>query len=234
MRKCFSLIELLVVAAIIAILAALLLPSLDAARKRAYTTQCTGNLKQIGFGYLFYSDSNNGLFPVVGWNTNDEIKKLIGAFDADATNEHTWLPGMLCPQATFAFRNNNMSLYSYGANRATIENDGHDDFSMQDVGVWYNGNNNPKRWFNQKRIINPSTKYLIMDAMDWWTAVLDGRSTIAYYRVHAHELGDMKPAFRHNNESINMLFFDGHVRNLGYRVVEFSGDRRTPWCGYVR
>src|SRR6266700_682634 len=50
----FTLIELHVVIAIIAILAAILFPVFAAARERARQTACLSNLKQIGNGLIMY------------------------------------------------------------------------------------------------------------------------------------------------------------------------------------
>lgn len=57
----FTLIELLVVVAIIATLIAILLPSLNAARRAARTTLCAANMRQVGTGWHMYADSSNGV-----------------------------------------------------------------------------------------------------------------------------------------------------------------------------
>lgn len=55
----FTLIELLIVISVIAILAGLLLPALNSARKKAHSIACTSNLKQQGVCFANYASDND-------------------------------------------------------------------------------------------------------------------------------------------------------------------------------
>ena len=60
----FTLVELLVVIGIIALLIAILLPSLSAARESAASLKSLSNLRQLGVGIQQYKNANRGLYPV--------------------------------------------------------------------------------------------------------------------------------------------------------------------------
>lgn len=62
-RRGSSLIELMVVAAIVAVLAAVLLPAARAVRGSAQRAQCLSNLRQIGVAMQTYLSDNRGWYP---------------------------------------------------------------------------------------------------------------------------------------------------------------------------
>jgi prepilin-type N-terminal cleavage/methylation domain-containing protein/prepilin-type processing-associated H-X9-DG protein len=62
-RRGFTLIEMLVVIAILVVLAAILLPVLIGAREVARQTHCASNLQQIGRALESYVDDHDGCYP---------------------------------------------------------------------------------------------------------------------------------------------------------------------------
>jgi prepilin-type N-terminal cleavage/methylation domain-containing protein len=59
----FTLVELLVVIGIIAVLIAILLPTLTRARENAKRTACAAQLRQLGIAVMSYAADNKGLLP---------------------------------------------------------------------------------------------------------------------------------------------------------------------------
>ena len=95
-RSAVTLVELLVVMAIIGILTAMLFPAVNAARESGRRTACMNNLRQIGIGMAAHA-SRQGAYctGAFHWSTDGCVTEL--GWVADAVNAEIPVGKMLCP-----------------------------------------------------------------------------------------------------------------------------------------
>jgi prepilin-type N-terminal cleavage/methylation domain-containing protein len=98
-RQAFTLVELLVVVAIIGILIALLLPAISRARESARNTECKNNLRQFGTGLHIFADRDPQERLCTGaWDGSRDGCMEVWGWVADQVNIGTAIPAsMMCP-----------------------------------------------------------------------------------------------------------------------------------------
>lgn len=101
-RSGFTLIELLVVISIIALLAALLIPAVFAARESARSSQCKSNLRQFGLSmHSFAATDPSGRYCTGAYDFRRDGCPDTWGWVADMVNSGAGLPQkMLCPSST--------------------------------------------------------------------------------------------------------------------------------------
>lgn len=105
-RRGFTLVELLVVVAIIGLLAAILVPVLGRVQARGRTADCTNNLRQIGEGLALYVNSWRGRYPVAARKPSEKKGPSLRLVMADQVEgEEIWR----CPEDETFFASEGLS-----------------------------------------------------------------------------------------------------------------------------
>jgi prepilin-type N-terminal cleavage/methylation domain-containing protein len=98
-----TLIEVLVVIAVLLVFVAFLLPQIAASKRPTQHIQCVNNLKEIGFAYRIWAGDNNDKYPMEISMTNGGTMELAATGNAVATfqimsNELSTPRILICPE----------------------------------------------------------------------------------------------------------------------------------------
>ncbi len=221
----FTLIELLIVIAIIAILAAMLLPSLRMAKEQAHAISCCNNLKQIGYSCYNYSDNfDNYVLPADLGDVGGYRSWINYLYDNVKVKKIFRCPSLSEEQCFDPYGGSDvvdLKRASYVMN--TIESGAWQGApaSISDSSTgWGNNSGNPVKI---TRVKHPSNTLFIMDfvkctpdhsASQWGS---DARSLRSYLETDHGPYGygtDIRDIGWHHNKSFNSLFGDQHVKRV--------------------
>lgn len=188
----FTLMELVVVLALICVLAALLLPALSSARTLALSTRCQSNLRQLYTGLLAYSADHDMEFPKA-YDTATTLSwmKQIAKINSVSGNYLTSTQVCYCP--------------IFGPQWEKVSGG----YGMTSLVVWQpsvHRTDDEARFF-RFRLKRPDGWPLLMDA-----------DAIAVYGLDnpiAAQPTNARYAARHNGWA-NVLMADGHMEKVRY------------------
>jgi len=205
-RRGFTLIEMLIVIAIIALLSALIFPALGRAREGARTKVCLSNMKQLGLGFQQYVQDNGRRYPGAGayqsWNNNGSW--VTGVDNSPLANLTTFVP----TAATADVKRG--AIFSYVKSAAVYVCPSNSDAKTK--GVSYSMNC-AVAFMSDVRVTEPTDVVILVDE--------DKNNDGFFYAVDANSPTNRSTdslTTLHNGGG-NLLFADGHAKF--YRMNAF-------------
>ena len=239
-KRIFTLIELLIVIAIIAILASMLLPALNKARSRAKNASCQARLKQVAAAAIGYTGDNGDFFPPVSngiyGESNDPYWKYLFAgntlaylgINAPRHPENgkvdyfygTYtLPTLQCPACTITYT------FSGGTVTAIPSLTGYNPYLGGGAGILAGTNNpTPKKVYRSGGVRNSSVKVLISEYYAAGTFYNKVSSTMETAPRHID-------LYTRHGGRLNYSFVDGHVEAYPWGGTGSSGGIQVQLLG---
>ena len=229
----FTLVEMLLVIAIIALLLILFLPVLARAKEKARESGCKNNLKQIGAAIAFYPDENNGyaipcIFEVQIGNENKCYSWIDYLYSNSAiAGETAKCPSMNDEECFDPYGGNDIFPNPVKIGSYTMNVINKSSWGGADIGAapsrasgWGFGSTNP---VSLKRVNDLSDKICITDVLkkkpELTFTSMDATMIVHYLEtdhgtlpvetgVERRDVGD------HHSGGFNSLFGDGHVDSM--------------------
>lgn len=221
-RSGFTLVELLVVIAVLGIMAALLLPALNQAKSRAQTIVCLNNLKQLQICWQMYAEDNDDIIPP----NNYVYSVSMGSTNNPtlAEDDMTWCRGIapldtnpITSATSLLFiYNRNAKIYHCPADRSTIS--GHPDMLRKRSYNMSNSANcasdNHFRKFGEIKV--PTSLFIFIDtqAANIWDSTF---GVIPQDNPYWNDYWLDIPADRHQ-QGANLTFADGHAEHWRWKA----------------